>query len=282
MMRHLVTILLLLITLPAIAKKKYSEKELAKIAKEIQKEGLLLYRYEAASWYGTDIFMNEFPGDKDKIGGYFSYDDGEQTKCVFISKADVPDVIGTITFDSAFTAHDGKIDLSVRHLTEREKELLLLRQKTSLAMQADTVFRYYKETSFNVVPVIEGGRKDVYVMTGTNRPGTLLMGNDYLIHFDKENNVKEVQPLHKSIIAIPYGQDAPGKMGSIHTHLPEFSPFMTATDICIAKLYEPITGWKNFTTVSGDYTSIWNGETLMILPSNQVKDIVKDINEKGN
>ncbi len=50
--------------------------------KPILEEGLYLYRLEKASWHGTDLFYNEFK-NIDEIKGYFSYPDGNKTKCIF-------------------------------------------------------------------------------------------------------------------------------------------------------------------------------------------------------
>src|SRR5689334_9378884 len=44
------------------------------IGARIVDEGKQLYRSEMASWYGTDVFLEQFK-ERDKIGGYFSYTD---------------------------------------------------------------------------------------------------------------------------------------------------------------------------------------------------------------
>ena len=54
-----------------------------------------------ASWYGTDLFLENYK-NRDNIGGYFSYTDNDISKCIFFSKADNPKVIGTISFDSTY------------------------------------------------------------------------------------------------------------------------------------------------------------------------------------
>lgn len=77
----------------------------------IVQEGKALYQSEMASWYGTDIFLEAFK-DHDKIGGYFSYPQGNAATCVFFSKDDVPKVIGTMKFDSSFSIQTAETDLT--------------------------------------------------------------------------------------------------------------------------------------------------------------------------
>ncbi len=48
-----------------------SAQDLEKIAQEITDEGIQLYRSEMASWYGTDVFVENYK-QRENIGGYFS------------------------------------------------------------------------------------------------------------------------------------------------------------------------------------------------------------------
>ncbi|MGV8914083.1 MAG: hypothetical protein ACOH1X_01405 [Kaistella sp.] len=59
-----------------------SAQDLQKIAKEITDEGITLYRIEVASWYGTDMFLENY-NNKENIAGYVSYIDNGVPKCVF-------------------------------------------------------------------------------------------------------------------------------------------------------------------------------------------------------
>ncbi|WP_230380052.1 hypothetical protein [Kaistella gelatinilytica] len=72
-----------------------SAQDLQKIAKEIKDEGIILYRSEMASWYGTDIFIANYP-QRENISGYFSYIDEGVPKCIFFSGENK--VIGTVAF----------------------------------------------------------------------------------------------------------------------------------------------------------------------------------------
>ena len=82
-------------------------------AQPIVSEGKLLYKSEITSWYGTDLFLENYK-NRDNIGGYFSYTDQEVSKCIFFSKSDNPNVIGTISFDNTYNIKTAKTDLSER------------------------------------------------------------------------------------------------------------------------------------------------------------------------
>ncbi len=205
-------------------------------------EGKLLYKSEMASWYGTDLFLENYE-NKEKIGGYFSYCDKEFIKCIFFLKADKPVVIGTIIFDSSFNVKTAKIDLKEREFSEIESDFYEIRNLAKNLILKDTLFKNYKNTNLNVIPLINGKDKKVYVLTGTSASGVVIFGNDYLITFSENNKVITKKQLHKNIIPIYYNKkEVDGKdEGAVHSHLPETGEFITATDICTLMLYEKFT-----------------------------------------
>src|SRR4051794_36997691 len=78
----------------------FSQQQPTEQVQTIVAEGKLLYYSEMASWHGNDIFLEKYK--KDNIGGYFSYRDGDFSKCIFYSNADRPRVIGTVRFDTSY------------------------------------------------------------------------------------------------------------------------------------------------------------------------------------
>ena len=89
------------------------------IADSISKEGERLYKSETTSWYGTDVFLEKFKSETDNIGGYFSYDDKGNYTCLFFSKGDSPQVLGTISFGNSFDSIRATIDDTKRNLLLR-------------------------------------------------------------------------------------------------------------------------------------------------------------------
>lgn len=262
-------ILFLLLSLNIFAQGKFDKK-----TKPIVEEGKMLYRSEMASWYGTDLFLEKYK-DQEKIGGYFSYPENEMTKCIFVSRDDVPKVIGTMTFDSSFDTNKAEVNLNKRDLTTTESEYFNLRKTAHTLIYNDTLFKHYNNTNLNIIPIIKNGVKKVYILTGPEKSGHVIFGNDYLIEFDKENNVTSKKQLHKNIIPIEYKTEENGATETMHTHLPETGEFITATDICTLMLYEKFAKWKNHSVVSKEYISIWNCETndLFIMTTKAMKKI---------
>ena len=254
---------------------------LEKIAKEIQDEGITLYRSEMASWYGTDIFLENYK-DRENIGGYFSYIDDGVPKCVFYSKAEK--IIGTIAFPTNYLPANAKLDLTDRAFTPTEQEYLDLRKAAFARMENDTIFKYYENVNFNVVPMINGKERKVYLLSGPKVNNIVLFGNDYLLQFNKQNKITSVEQLHKSLIVQKIVDEEVGKtVSAIHSHVVKNWPYMTPTDICTLMLYQHLTDWETYTVVNKDFTSIWNCKTnhLTIMKTDVLKKIFDDRKKDG-
>ena len=274
-MNKTLTFIFTFITLSVLGQKNPTE-----LARPIVAEGKLLYKSEMASWYGTDLFIENFK-DRDKIGGYFSYSEKGIAKCVFFSKSDEPKVIGTISFDSTYNTKIAEIDLFERDFSDNEHNLYEIRKLALTEIQTDTLFKTYKNTDLNLVPLIYGNEKKVYVLTGPQQAGVVIFGNDYLLTFNSENKLLLKKQLHKNIIPIYYGEKvADGKQieATIHSHLPETGDFITATDICTLMLYEKMAKWKSHNVVSKKYLNIWDCEKdeLNVISMDIIKKINKD------
>lgn len=274
-MKKVLIFILALTTTQAFAKKNFEKQN-----KEILEEGIRLYKSEKASWHGTDIFMERYK-DKEKIGGYFSYVEDNIAKCIFFSKEDQPKVLGTIAFDSTYNIYTAEVDLKERVFTPLETSIYMIRQSTKkiLKENKDGFFRSYKNTNYNIIPLIHNNEKKVYIITGSTQNGVTFLGNDYLLTFDKNNNLKKKTRLHQSLIPFEYEKASEGKE-AMHTHLPETGPLFTPTDICTLMLYAPFAGWKQHIVYTKDYMSFWvsSGPKIATV-SNKV---IKKINKKSN
>ncbi len=253
-------------------------------AQPIVAEGKMLYKSEMASWYGTDLFLEKYK-DRTNIGGYFSYTENELAKCIFFSKATEPIVIGTISFDSTYNTNTAKVDLAERNFTKREDELYTMRKLALIEINSDSLFKTYKNTNLNLIPLINGSERKVYVLTGPQNNGVVIFGNDYLLTFNNNNQIVLKKQLHKNIIPVYFGgkeKDGTQTEGAVHSHLPETGEFITATDICTLMLYEKFAKWKQHIVVSEKYMNIWNCETdqLVVLPREKV-DKTNDDQEQG-
>lgn len=272
-MKKILTFFLTVLTLSVCGQKNPTLE-----AQPIVKEGKLLYQSEMASWYGTDLFLEKYL-DRNNVGGYFSYTDKAISKCVFFSKAN-PKVIGTISFDSTYDVKTAKADLTERAFTKYENDLYIIRKIALAQINSDTLFKTYINTDLNLIPLINGDQKKVYVLTGPKQNGVVIFGNDYLLTFDKDNNLTNKKRLHKNIISINYGsKELEGKQieGAMHSHLPETGDFITSTDICTLMLYSKFANWKTYNVVSKKYLNIWDCKTneLNVIPMETIKKINK-------
>ncbi len=249
-----ITILILLLQVTIHSFSQNIEKQ--KI--EVVKEGKMLYKSEMASWYGTDLFMEKYK-DKENIGGYFSYTEGSVSKCIFYSKAEKPKVIGTISFNQDYDIKTAKTELDERSFSKNELDLYDIRTKAFKAITTDTIFHHFKNANLNLIPIINNKEKKVYVLTGPTNNGVVLFGNDYLLTFSNDNQLKSTKKLHANLIPVYFGDDKEKvAIASMHSHLPETGDLITATDICTTMLYQKFTGWENVYVMSQKYVSIWD------------------------
>lgn len=259
-MKKVLIFILALATVPAFGKKNFEKQN-----KEILEEGIKLYKSEKASWHGTDIFMERYK-DKEKIGGYFSYVEDNTAKCVFFSRGEQPKVLGTVAFDSAYNVYTADVDLKERAFTALEASIYTLRQSAMEVLMNDKegFFRSYKNTNYNIIPLIHNNEKKVYIITGSTQNGVTFLGNDYLLTFDQNNTLKAKKRLHQSLIPFEYGKEDAEIKEAMHSHLPETGPLFTPTDICTLMLYAPFVGWKQHVVVTKDYITIWNAAPASI------------------
>lgn len=113
----------------------------------------------------------------------------------------------------------------------------------------------------------------------------MVIGNDYLLNFDNQNNLTTKKTLHKNIIPIRQEQQKDVTVfGTMHTHLPETGDYITATDICTLMLYAKFAKWKQHIVISQNYVSIWDCEEnrLTVLSREAWEKIANDKQNKNN
>ena len=255
------------------------------ITDSITAEGKRLYQNEMASWYGTDIFLAGYK-ERSKIGGYLSYMDKDSARCIFFSRADEPVVIGIIFFDSTYSPETAVTRYAERPCRETERSLHVIRMKTlEIINSGDTLFKRYTNTSYNLIPLISNGQKKVYILTGPEKNGVVIFGNDYLLLFDEQNQLISKKQLHKNIISMNYGEkmkEGEKAVAAVHTHLPETGEFMTATDICTLMLYAKFANWEQHIVISEHYMNFWDckNNRLLAITRKAMDKINKDLKKR--
>ncbi|SER33332.1 hypothetical protein [Pedobacter rhizosphaerae] len=259
----------------------FSQENLDQQSAAIIKEGKLLYRSEMASWYGTDVFMEKFKEKSANIGGYLSYAEGAQYKCVFFSKGEEPKVIATIKFDSTYNVQQALADGSERVFDKNEADLYSIRKAALHEVNTDTIFKVAKNINLNLVPLIIDGQRKVYILSGPRENGFVILGNDYLITFDKDNKIIEKRKIHRNMIPIAYGKKDEPPI-TAHSHLAQTGELITATDICTLMLYGKFANWKQHYVLTPKYVCIWDfGKNDLITITREAWDrINKDQKER--
>jgi hypothetical protein len=249
-MNKLIPFIVLLFCVPTIHCQPNGDK--------ILKEGQLLFRSEKASWYGTDEFLSRFPNLKDSIGGYLSYEgDDHHEYNIFISRENPFRILARLEFDSLPKEKPIYIDMANKSASQKEKDLIIIRQDAldKIRSNSDHFFSFYKNTSFNLIPVISQSERKVYIITGPQNSGVVIIGNDYLLKYDSKNNFISKEKVHNSMIQLPAKNDTINVTATMHSHV--ISDVIDPTDICSLLLYKDFVDWKQHYVISKKYVSIF-------------------------
>lgn len=251
---------------------------------KILKEGQLLYRLEKASWYGTDYLLENFPNKRDQIGGYLSYQgDNNKIFTIFFERNFTRHVLIRFQFDSLPKQNPIGIDTINLIANQTESDLIKIRQDAleKINSNSDKFFSFYKNTSYNIIPVINQNERKVYSITGPKNNGVVLIGNDYLFKYDSENNFVSKRKIHNSLIQLPAKMDsAKNAVATMHSHV--ISEIIDPTDICTLLLYRDFVEWKQHYVISSKYVSIFDieKEKLVIMKKKAWEKTIK--NNKKN
>ncbi|WP_321517940.1 hypothetical protein [uncultured Bacteroides sp.] len=240
-------------------------------AQQLLEEGKCLYHLEKASWYASDLFLADYPQLKDSLNGYLSYQtDNNNVKTIFYSLKGTTKILARYEFASISYKIPISVDINHSQPTNQEKELIALRTEARHLIETnpDHFFSFYKNTSLNIIPVITPTERKVYLITAPQIAGVVLIGNDYLLTFNNNNELIKKVKLHNSLIDLPCKEVNNGKevVSTIHSHV--VSEYITPTDICTLLLYKDFIEWTEHIVMGRKYVSVLNlkDETLTITP----------------
>lgn len=252
----------------------------------IVEEGKLLFRLEKGSWYGTDDMLARFETKKDSVGGYLSYEtENDQINTIFFSRFNSDKILVRYTFDSLPKVKPLKIDTTNNVASDLEKRLILIRQdaKDRASSNEDKFFSFYENTALNFIPVINGKERNVFVLTGPQISGVVLMGNDYKLSYDKNNTFVKKMKIHNSILQFRYtsGEKENKMVETIHSHI--VTEYISSTDICTLLLYKNYVEWNKHIVMSKKEVSIFDmeKETLFTMKRKAWEKIAEYQNAKN-
>jgi hypothetical protein len=227
-------------------------------------EGKQLYRLERASWHGTDILMEMFPERASVPGGQLSYFDEEgRAVNIFWHKGNPSQIVWRLRFDDPSHTFASEIDTLGGAASPEELGLINMIEdaKRMVRENKDDFFSFYQNTSLNFIPLVDGGRRNVFVITAPHSHGVVLLGNDYRLTYDKKNRLKKKEKLHNGLITLQARsgeQDKPIE-ATMHSHV--LSELITSTDICTLLLYRDFVEWRQHYVIGKEYVSVFNLDT---------------------
>jgi hypothetical protein len=246
----------------------------------ILKEGILLYRLERASWIATDEYISLFPNMTDSIGGYLSYqNENGNINTIFFGRSDPNHILVRYQYDSLPKQESIFADVLNPTATSLERELIKMRQDALFrcSFNKDNFFKFYENTSFNLIPLIRNKERKVYILTASKKSDIIIIGNDYLIDYDENGNFISQRKIHNSLISLPLNlpKDSPA-VATVHTHV--LSDFIDPTDICTLLLYKQFIQWKTHYVMSGDNVSVFDleNESLEVMKKSEWQNLINN------
>ncbi|MCA8830657.1 hypothetical protein [Hymenobacter pini] len=242
---------------PALAQRAALDRQ----QRDILQEGLALYESERASWVATDVLQARHE-DLSQLGGYLSYTEGDSVRTIFFRRPGTEPVAVLYTFQFARTSIEPTTVRASggRPFTAREQHLLTMRQAVYAELYSGkvlgTAYRFPAKTNPNVV-VLDQGEPRAYVITGPKEGRLLPIGNDFRFILSKTGEVRQVERLHNSYLALEMPAGSEQIQAGMHSHL-EQHPFITATDICSLLLYKAIFPASQHYVMSKDYVSLFD------------------------
>lgn len=245
-------------------------------AEEIINKGVLLYKLEKASWISTEIFLKKSNESERRIGGFLSFPEGNGYKTIFYSPDDPFLIMASVKYDSIILPPLGQFSSVKRRATPLEMDLIKLRQDVSTAinLNADKFYTTVTGTNLNIVPIISGERREVYVVTAINSGEYIVFGNDYYHSYG--NNLKLISRRKLHPQPMPVSSNLKVEKGdreiTMHKHIEGYPELITETDICTLLLYGGYSNWKQHVVIGEDFISVWDlqAEKLAVIPKSSI------------
>lgn len=249
---------------------------------QILAEGKLLYKLEKASWHSSDDYLFRFPFQRDSVGGYISYSGVDnKINTIFFNRFNPDQVLVHYYYGENPEVKPLKINDQKRKATKNEEDLIALYMdaRKNLMENSDSFFNFYPDTSFNIIPLIQDRKKQVFLITATEVSGMLILGNDYILDYNNRNNLRNKSKIHNSILHFPATSSEDEKMIQTTYHSHVVTEYISSTDICTLLLYRDHVEWKKHIVVSENQVSIFDME-LETLNTMKTKDWEK-LNEEN-
>ena len=253
--------------IPPLDSVKYSSQNLKRISDSIVQEGVYLYKLEKLVRTSSDMIGETQPNNL-RFHDYVPCFDKDTLKVLYFDS----DSTGIrIKFTACLGEKDSITQANIKLKKEdripTKKELILIRiKKEIMAFIQDSPSLNENKNVMNFeIPVLEKNNLYYfYLLPVSIESGQFYMGGDYIFKYSKDEKLLAIEPQHVGLIRVHKLQGTT-TYSFAHTHLDDYSHFMTATDICQAKLYAKQTvGFTEFNVIATQFDSSFNSETNVL------------------
>lgn len=254
-------------TIPILDSVLYSSLNLKRISDSIVQEGLSLYKLERMAKTSSNMIGETKPNNV-LYHDYVPFFEKDSLKVLYYTS----DATGIkIKYTASIWGKDSitsaRIQLKQEDRIPTKKELVLIEIKKEIRafIQDSPSLNENKNVMNFDIPVLEKNNLFYfYLLPVSIESGQFYMGGESIFKYSKDSQLLSIEPQHKGLIKVHRLPDTTIYYAA-HTHLDEYSHFMTATDICQAKLYAMQTvGFSEFRVIARTFDSNFNTETNVL------------------
>jgi hypothetical protein len=246
---------------------RYSGLNLKRISDSILQEGLALYKLEKLAMTSREL-IGKMDLKNIVFSDYIQYFDADTLKVLYYSSS--PSGI-RIKMMACLVQNDSiksdKIKLIREDRIPAQNELTLIDIKNeirTMIKESPSLNENKNVMSFSIPVLKKNNCLYFYLLPVSIESNQFYMGGDYIFIYSTDKKLKSIEPQHKSLLRVHKLTNTTISAAS-HTHITGYSHFMTATDICQAKLYGKQTvGFTNFKVLTFRFESGFNTETNVL------------------
>jgi len=252
--------------------------DLRAIADSILEEGRMLYHIELAD-RNSELELNQ-KYSKEEVKHRLSYTDGRSIYTLFFTEKG-KHVRFEFTYPGLTKPSEYEIAGTKRKPSKLEKRLFKCLVKTENAIATDTTFiKPFPNFSHRKIFVVQHGKITGYVFPNSILKHVVPFGNDFQFHFSRKGKLKSIDKQHTKFLLVesnPQLEDDEQVVSGAHGHSNNYSPFMTATDVCTLLLYKQYLAWNQHVVVHDRYVSFFDltRESLDIYPASEVEGVAQ-------
>lgn len=256
----------------------FGQVDLDAIRKEILEEGNFLYDNIQKSDLSLSSYKNKLNPTFDQFSLMY-VDRNKEIVIVFPAHKDSTSILATFQYQN-----DSLISSNYTKRPKSAEETILVdiyRNSLSAGMLYSDMSGV-KNISYWIVIVKNEFGFTSYFLTKSQQGDIIPIGNDFKNNYNKKGKWKDFENIHNNYIPMSTNPPADSEYSNkaFHTHSYPNTQFITATDICILKLYSKKAKFKKHYVVSKKYISEYDLEKdeLTIMTRDEFKR--KQGNEK--